>query len=530
MKYDEILSQYFFPHNADVFVLKNLPEVIKGTLFSRYSRTTKDIKTLFLDEFYNNEALKGSFAQPSEQPALNVEKAEDFYERVLVGYGDDSVAELGGAHIALENISMLATKEIEEHRIGLSPLEKSTRYVYYDKKVNGEYLYYRDPVLCASSYRELYVSTQEMLFEAYSKIVRESQPKLMSIFPGDSQDKAYISSIRAKACDIARSLLPLSALTNMGVYGNGRAYEYLISLLIGHPLEEVQELGQKMYIALSDSLGPFIKRAVSSRGDEYRAYRIATEHPFRMLAENFEISPTVYREPQVKLVSIDQDSIQAIAAAILYQYTDLSYEQSYQQVSEMSAGEQEAMIRQLGIHREVRQHKPMRAVEEAYAAFEIVADWGVYKDLMRHRLLTRHKKLFSAAYGYYTPPEIELLGYGAFYKEVMDKAADAYHTLSAHFPEQAQYLVTHGSFTPFYIKINMRALSHMVELRSVAQGHTSYRFVAQQMAKLVAERFPLFAETIFKFVDYHAYDLERLEAFKRIQAKAELKGVDVFKN
>lgn len=527
MQTEDILKKYFYPHDSSIFVLHNLPEVIKGTLFSRYSRTNKDIKQLFLDEFFANESVAEMLTGEAPQQ-FDVKKAEDFYERVLVGYGDDSVAELGGAHIAVENISMLVTKAIEEHRLGLSPLEKSTRYVYYDRKVDGEYLYFKDPVLMDSKYKDLYISTCELLFDTYSKIVRDAQPTLKKIFPGDENDKAYTGSIRAKACDIARSLLPLATKTNMGVFGNGRAFEYLLTSMMGDELQEVRDAGKGMYDALSFVIGPFIKRAMNERGEVYRQYVQKTVQPLKKLRENYEIRHNGYSHPSVELVYIDTLPEQEIVAALLYQYTEMPYAIAMDEAQAMSREERQTLLMQLGEHRELRQHKPHRAVEEAYAGFEIVADWGVYKDLMRHRVLTRHKKLFSSTYGYYMPSEIEMLGFKAQFKEAMDRAAEAYHTIAREYPYEAQYLVTHGSYTPFYVKINMRALSHMCELRATSQGHPSYRFVAQEMARLVSDKYPILGKTIFKFVDYKNYDLERLEAFKKIEKKAKAKGVEVF--
>lgn len=528
---EDILKLYFYPHDSNIFVIKNLPEVIKGTLFSRYSRTTKDVKQLFLDEFYNNDELQGVFRVGVESKKLLTSKAEDFYERVLVGYGDDSVAELGGAHIAIEQISMLATKAIEEHRIGLSPLEKSTRYVYYDKKVDGKYRYYCDPVLMNSQFKDLYIQTCELLFDAYSKIVREAQPLLMRIFIGDKDDKAYTASIRAKACDLARSLLPLSAFTNMGVFGNGRAFEYLLTEMLGDRLDEVRSVGEQMHAALSDVIGPFIKRSKTARGDQYRTYRAKLlEVVESMVPERSDLRQIYYNSPSVRLVDFDDKAVEKILAAIVYQSCELDYDSAFRVVMSMSPSKREDVFKRMGGLRKYRQHKPLRAAEEPYAAFEIVADWGVYKDLMRHRILTRHKKLFSASYGYFVPPELEMIGLKNVFVEAMDKATQAYELVCKQYPEQAQYLVTHGSYTPFYVKINMRALSHLVELRSAPQGHSSYRFVAQEMARLICEQYPIFADSLFKFVDYKNYDLERLEAFKKLELKAKEKGVMVFED
>src|SRR5271167_3257261 len=173
----KILEHFVSSIDGNVFVLKNLPEVIKGALFSRYSRSTLGLRSLLLKEFILNEntafaAIAGKREESEAQSQTTaIQKAQNFYDRILDGYGDDSIGELGGAHLAIENISMLAAKAIEDSRIGGSPLEKSTRYVYFDQKVKGEYLFYREPVLMTSAYRDIYVDTCNMLFDTYSKLI-----------------------------------------------------------------------------------------------------------------------------------------------------------------------------------------------------------------------------------------------------------------------------------------------------------------------------------------------------------------------
>ncbi len=524
----EILRRYFTNTDKNVFALINLPEVIKGTLFSRYSRTAKDLRRLFLDEFVSSDFLQTLFeSQAIDHAALNTAKAEDFYERILVGYGDDSVAELGGCHIALEEISMLATKSVEEHRVGMSPLEKSTRYVYFDQKPNGEYQYYKDPKVMASPHATEYIEATNLLFDTYSKIVREIQPILKEIFPGDENEQAYKFSIRAKACDLARGLLPLSALTNMGVYGNGRAFEYLLIHLLNDPLHEVRDMAQVADANLKQVIGAFIKRATSERGEQYRAYLQTTENELPI--ERFTVRENAPQaDLSVELVDADPEAIEKIIAGILYTRSEGSYASALAKTRAMAEGEKEGILRAYVAHRANRHHKPGRAFEEAQFCFDVIADWGVYKDLMRHRILTRHRQLFTAELGYWIPAEIEMTGFSDIYRRAMDRAVAVYGKLKAEFPHEAQYMVTHGSHNRFSMRMNLRAINHMVELRTSPQGHPTYRKVCQLMARAVAERFPLLGKYAFAFTDYNDYELERLDAFRRIEKKATAAGVKGF--
>jgi thymidylate synthase ThyX len=529
----KLLSQYFTSTEDSIFALVNLPEVIKGSLFSRYSRTAKDLRRLFLDEFIKADELKGVFDAKSKavNPALDVERADDFYERILVGYGDDSVAELGGVHVAIEQVSMLATKSIEEHRLGLSPLEKSTRYVYFDKKINDEYGYYKDPKIMASKYRDLYIEVNNTLFDTYSHIVREIQPILKKIYPGDESDTAYKFSIRAKACDIARGLLPLSATTNMGVFGNGRSFEYLLITLLNDPLHEVKDIGKRLNENLTPVVGAFVKRATNERGNKYRDYLNKIEEALAYSSKyTKKIKPRTYKTAEVKLVDYDKDAIDMTVAAVLYPRSNATYKEVRAVVKTMTDKEKEKILKVSTMFRENRHHKVSRAFEEPYFSFDVIADWGVYKDLMRHRVLTRHKQLFTNELGYITPHEIVMTGFEKPYREAMNKAVDAYKKIKKDFPHEAQYLVTHGAYNRFYMRMNLREVIHMTELRSSPQGHPTYRQVAQMMAKVVSEKFPLFGKYMFPFVDYKNYELERLSAFKKIAAKAAKLGAKGFED
>jgi len=528
----EILKHYFTNNNDDVFCLINLPEVIKGTLFSRYSRSAKDLRRLFLDEFVNASEFKNYFQKTKEEKdsLLKTEKAEDFYERILVGYGDDSVAELGGAHLALENISTLATKSIEEHRIGLSPLEKSSRYVYFDKKINGRYQFYTPKKIASSKYSSLYEKANNFLFDTYSKIVHELQPLLMEIYPGDKNDVAYKFSIRAKACDLARYLLPLSAKTNLGIFGNGRAFEYLLINLFVDPLDEVIELAKKINQELRKVIPAFIKRANNEKGFVYQNYLKERNQNIAEVVKKIITQKTNFllaKKEAVRMVDYERNGLEKIVATIIFENSHFDYQTIYKKTKKMSLKEKENIFKTYVTGRHNRHHKVGRALENVYFTFEIMADWGVYKDLMRHRILTRHRQLFTNEFSYATPKEIDLLGFGKVYRQAADFAVETYLKIKAEYPVEAQYLVLHGAYNRFYLKMNLREIVHLCELRSSSQGHPSYRKIAQEIAKAVIKKYPIFKETL-PFVDYNDYQLERLSAFKKLAQKAQKLKVNPF--
>ncbi len=274
-----LLAPFVTDLDAPIFGLRNLPEVVKGALFSRYSRTDKSLRRILLDEFIQAPesgfaAIVGGAAATGVEQIVAVRQAEAFYERVLVGYGDDSVAELGGAHVACEGISNIAAKALEDSRLGISPLEKSTRYVVFNRKLDGRYRYAREPRIMASRHAERYEAALDGLFDAYSALLEPTIASVRTRTPCDAgtSERAYNSATRAKACDLLRGLLPMATLTNVGLFGNGRAFEYLLTRLYASPLAELPALAAAMQTALDALIPSFVKRAASERGRAQQAY------------------------------------------------------------------------------------------------------------------------------------------------------------------------------------------------------------------------------------------------------------------
>lgn len=519
----KILERYVSNTSGHIFVLRNLPEVIKGALFSRYSRSSLGLRSLLLKEFISNEdeaafaAIVGKKGDNEEktqtEQAAAIRKAQNFYDRILDGYGDDSIGELGGTHAAIENVSMLAAKLLEDSRIGGSPLEKSTRYVYFDQKVNGEYLFYREPVLMTSAYRDLFINTCNMLFDTYSRLIPpltalidEKQPKDPNI-----SKVAYTASLRAKVLDCLRGLLPAGTLTNMGVYGNGRFFEQLLHKLHTSNLAEMQDIGKRMHEEISKVMPSFIRRSDPNHHthQDFARFFCAMNSELNAVAErNIErIERSI--EPGVKLIASDPDGVQKVAAALLFAHTDRGLNDIYHYCQRLPE-EELARILDAGCgSRENRRHKSPRALEHANFTFEITADFGVYRDLHRHRMLTQERQLLCCDYGFYVPQEIIGTDMENEYLAAMHKAKEVYDVIAAELPEEAQYMVPMAYNIRWYFQVNLRALQWLCELRSAAAGHPSYRLVAQQMARQVSEAFPAF-ERYFKFVDYEGYELGRL--------------------
>jgi len=517
---ENILKNFFSNTNKNVFVLKNMPEVLKGALLSRYSRSSLPLRDLFIKEYVNNEEFDiskymenlQSFDQ--SQSALNTEKAKKFYSKWLAMYGDDSIAELSGIHIAVENISVLATKSIEDRRIGISPLEKSTRYVRFDDKVDGKYQYYRDPEVIASKYGAAYITTLDLMFETYSTLLEPMSEYFRNKFPKpeDVSDTAYATSIRAKACDTLRGLLPAATLTNMGFLANGRAVEYLLTKMYATPLTEVKEIAKEIHAESQSFIGNFVERLETESGIQNLDYYTELEKSSWKLGEEFRYDkPTKLNNRYVHMTEYDKDGESKIIASTLFQATNLPYESLLQKSYSMSPKQKGEIIDNIIGLRKARWNRPPKSFEEIYYSFEILSDMGAYKDLMRHRVLSSYKQLFTTELGYLVPAEIIEAGFEKQYSSPMDLADNLYQMMKTDFPFQAQYLTGHGHLLRWRLKMNLREAYHLCELRSSPQGHPSYRLIAQEIYKLIESVHPTLARGM-KFVNMQDPGLERLSA------------------
>jgi len=230
-----VLRRYFTNLEGPVFALVNLPEVVKGALFARYSRSSKSLRRLFLDEFVGDLDLSGD---ASIDATVGLDRADELYQRIFVEYGDDSVAQLGGVHLACEQASNVLTKVLEWGRL-MSYLEQSTRYLGYDRRfANGHYRFYRDHDLLESKFGARYVGEMDRMFDTYAELLPILTEWLTKKFPKTPEDTDFVyrQAVRAKALDATRGLLPASALSNLGIYASGQAYESLLLHMRAHPL------------------------------------------------------------------------------------------------------------------------------------------------------------------------------------------------------------------------------------------------------------------------------------------------------
>jgi thymidylate synthase ThyX len=308
---------------------------------------------------------------------------------------------------------------------------------------------------------------------------------------------AYRQAVRAQACDLLRCFLPMATLTNVGVWGNGRALEYLLLNLLADPFEENRWLGRAGQHELQQAIGPFIKRADDEKGKQQQEYLRARRAAQQQLVEKYLTEPPVRAETEGKatLLRYDRDAIDHVVAAILFPAATDAKREILRQVAELSPGEKAEIIRAYVGTRTNRRHKPGRAFERARYEFDLLINIGEYRDLQRHRVVTPDRQPFTTAHGYDTNAEIMAVPeIRAAYDANMEQSAALYCALSDEFPYEAQYIVPFGFRVRYNVEINLRELYHWIELRTTEQGHPDYRLTSQAMYHAVRAVHPLLVE------------------------------------
>jgi thymidylate synthase ThyX len=509
-----VLSRFFTNLDLPVFGLVNLPEVVKGALFARYSRSAKSLRRLLLDEFVADpdSGIETIARAVDGDPLVATRKAEQLYHRVFFDYGDDSVAQLGGAHLACEQASNLLTKVLEWGRLA-AYLEQSTRYIRYDARLGDRYRYFVPPEISDSPYRQRYLAHMEHVFDTYSEMVATMIARYERLHPQAEGDSTTVwnSTIRAKACDTVRGLLPVATLSNVGIYGTGQAYEMSLVRMQSNPLREVQDYGAMMLGELRKIIPSFLTRVdLEERGVRWSQYLARVRSDLEDHASGLSGPSDI--GPSVTLVDWDPDAELKIAAAALYAVSELPEAELLRVARSMTESERAGIIASLVGERDNRRHKPGRAMERTTYRFDVSCDIGAFRDLQRHRLMTLEWQRYSTRLGYELPVEVEEQGLGDRWHWTMAESGSLYEDLRKDLgPDVAQYVVPFAFNVRFVMEMNPRQAFHLIELRSQAAGHPAYRRVAHEMHRAIEEvaGHRLIANAM-NHVDYSDVELERL--------------------
>jgi thymidylate synthase ThyX len=509
----ERLAPHFTNLDRPVFGLVNLPETVKGALFARYSRYPGTLRRLFLDEFADSLP-----DLPAAAPGEG-ERAARLYETIFLGYGDDSVAQLGGAHIACEWTSNLLTKILQRPRLA-AYLEQSTRYIAYDAQLDGYgYRYHRDP-----RFGPQYERALDELFETYGGLLDRATAWAAERFPAAAGQSpaAHRRAVRAKALDLVRGLLPAASLSHVGIYASGQTYEQLVMHLLAHPLAEAQAYGELLLEELQAIIPSFVTRIPRpARGGRWIEYLRARREAAAAVAARLGLDePAAASAPSVRLIRAHGTELELLAA-LLYEAAGVGEEDALRAVAQLDPAQRVQLVRELVGERENRRHRPGRGFETLSYRFEIVSDYGAFRDLQRHRLLTCQWQRLSPDLGADVPHELVEAGLGGEYERALEVSRSEHARLRDEgLVEEAPYALCLAFRIRYVLELDAREALHLIELRSGREGHPSYRAVAHELRRAIAEVHPTVAEAM-SFVDDSTEErLERLLSEMRNEDRA----------
>ncbi|HMC36520.1 MAG TPA: FAD-dependent thymidylate synthase, partial [Actinomycetota bacterium] len=406
----------------------------------------------------------------------------------------------------------------------------STRYVPYDDRPGGRWRYVvPDEVSADAKLDERFRGTLDHAFETYARWLGPMQDALRARFPKDvgDSDLAYRMTIRAKACDALRGLLPAATRSNVGIYATAQSYEQLLLRMRANPLAEVRAYADLVLAELRKVIPAFLTRVdLPDRGGRWSEYlrttRAATEQVANEALAGVEIDP----RPEVTLTDFDPDGEVKVVAAALYAASDLPDGRLVEMARKMPAEERATILRACVGDRTNRRHKPGRAFERSSYRFDVLCDYGAFRDLQRHRLLTIEWQALSTLHGFEVPPEVRDVGAAEDWNRVMSESAGLYQAMrSAGLGEAAQYAVSMAYRIRFSMEMNAREALHLIELRTTPQGHPVYRRVCQEMFRLIREQAGHTGiAAAMRFVDLSPAETGRLEAERRSEAKRQARS------
>jgi thymidylate synthase ThyX len=510
-----LLAPHFTNLDRPVFALVNLPETVKGALFARYSRYAGSLRRLYLDEFAADVPEGGRPFEGEEG-----ERAAGLYERVFLGYGDDSIAQVGGAHLSCEWVSNVLTKILQRGRLA-AYLEQSTRYIPYDSQLpesaGGGYRFYRDDELGPE-----YERAMTELFQIYSDSLVTVQEWAAKRWPRVEEPQgAWESSIRAKALDLLRGLLPAATLSHVGIFASGQAYEQLMLRMLASPLPEARSYAGMILRELKQVMPSFVARVDRpDRGGEWVRYLESRRETTERWVSRFGLDRAEPSDaPAVELLDV-QGGEEELLAASLFESSSLSEREIADRIGAVPPDERADVIAELAGERANRRHRPGRGWEAVRYRFEIVSDYGGFRDLQRHRMLTCQWQRLTPHLGAGVPEEVRLAGAGDAYERALEISQREFERLEeAGLRDAAPYALCLGYRIRYILDLNAREAMHLIELRSGREGHPTYRAVAQAMHERIASVHPAIAAAMTHVDSSREPRLERIMSEIRTHRK-----------
>src|SRR3989338_8881161 len=520
-----LVGPFFTNLDKPTYAITFLPPEIIGALCSRASRAKDDLRQSLLNEFIKpflleegdyQKSLKALIEFLHQHPAEKIfanPKAREFYVKWLAQFGDDSIAQMAGTHLIYSSISQIGIKQIEDMRMGIAPIEKSTRYVDYSTKVAGSYRYYTDPTLADMGLLQEYAAAMDNLFDTYTALLKEYSEFLKSKYPGEEE-----RVIRTKAFDTARLLLPMSTLSQVAFFANGQAFEYMINRGLDHKLGEIRWSSQRAMEELNKVIPAFLRRLETPDSKNYRDYMIQRGPKIQEALREISFTRDVSENQRpVKLLEFDAEGEDKIIAGLIYGETHQAFDEVLGKVKKLSVVQKEKILEKVLSGRKAKYYKIPRAFENIYVRFEILMNIGAWRDLHRHRTQTQVRQRFTIENGFDIPDGLKEAGLDEKYIAATVRAEEVFKKITVVDPDMAQYCCTFGHRVRFTQYQNMRAFFWEAELRTTSQGHPDYRSIEQEKARQIQRIYPLISK--YLMVDMNDYDFARRGDTKKIESK-----------
>ena len=531
LQFDEgeryLVSPFFTNLDKSVFAVTFLPPEVIGALCSRTSRAKADLRAVFLKEFVKpfieeeseyGKSLKKLIDFLHENPfevIFSNPKGREFYIKWLAQYGDDSIAQMAGSHLAYAGLSQVAIKHFEDMRIGIAPIEKSTRYVDYGTKIEGQYRYYTDPTLESMGLKSDFKKVMDNLFGTYQKLSLAFLDHLKRKYPGEEE-----LALKTKVFDTLRGMLPTATLSQVAFFANGQAFEYFVARSLDHKLGEIRWAGRAGLEELKKVIPAFLRRADDPASQEYRTYLSDRSKRVNKALEHVAWErQTVPSGSGARLLEYDADGEDKIIASLLYGELKEPFEKILHKVRNLSGAEKESILQEVLKDRKARWYRMPRAFENTYLRFEITMNIGGWRDLHRHRMLTQFRERFHVDNGFDVPDELREAGLDNTFTGAIEQVNDVFKKIEQKDKDLAQYCCTLAHRVRFIQYQNLRSFFWEAELRTISQGHPDYRKIEHQKVRLVQKIYPLIGKYIL--ADMADYDFARRKVNDQIQKKEE---------
>jgi thymidylate synthase ThyX len=503
----EIQSRFFSrtepQKHADIYLVRKLPQEIRATLNGLYSRSHLSMRDTFIKRLQQGLEDAGQtladlpLAEAGEDALsqLLVDRSGKFLRTYAIDHGHNSLREGAVLQLAIENVSQLVTRFIQRERRA-SFEESSTRYISFSR--GG---HWRDPEVMTAGepWKTLYEEALDESFSFYQECMPKLRETIERLRPRaeDEDEKAYARAVRAEAFDSARYLLTPALLTKFGMVADARTVSDVVSQLLSHPLQEFRIVGEKIRAEAEKEVPTLLAHA------KPKDYLQSTHERLEALSKSRTrlepINPEEVPQPSrinVRLISCPDDVDARLLASLIYEHSSEPWDVLHARMMSLDAEARAETYEQVLEKRGSWDAMPEGFEGAGLFDFEILMDFGAFRDIARHRKGFQQQQRLTTEHGFVVPELFEEAGLAPRYTAVMQSVAAKKRQLRECFPHAASYVIPFAFLQRVRVQFDVRQMAYFCELRSAPEGHFSYREVAIRMGKILRERAPLYSRWI----------------------------------